>query len=228
MTDNKNIPHVNVIICTPGHSVMGSYLKSLLPTIDWLAKNNITWAYSNEYSSMVSDAREMTLSGTPHNSLVENRPFMGNITYDKLIWIDSDISWKVEDFKKIYESDKDIVSGAYMIGSGDVMAYKKILNKAFTFEEIKNEIDLIKIEACGLGFAAVKQGVFESLSRPWFQAAMTSVFFEDGKQVEFPIMGEDISFCKRALDNGFEIWLDPTVKVTHHKTMQLTWEGIMP
>ena len=230
MTDTlkNNIPHINVIICTPGHSVMGSYLKSLLPTIDWLSKNNITWAFSNEYASMVSDAREMTLSGTTQNSLTQNKPFEGQITYDKVFWIDSDISWKVEDFKKLYESDKDIVSGAYLIATGEVMAFEKILRRSYKFDEIKNEIDLMKIEACGFGFLAVKSGVFESLSRPWFQAAMGSVETEDGNTIEFPIIGEDISFCKRATDNGHEIWLDPTVQLTHHKTMKLTWEGIAP
>jgi GT2 family glycosyltransferase len=39
-------------------------------------------------------------------------------------------------------------------------------------------------------------------------------------------MGEDISWCKRVTDLGFNIWFDPRVKVTHHKTMKLTWEGI--
>jgi GT2 family glycosyltransferase len=44
----------------------------------------------------------------------------------------------------------------------------------------------------------------------------------------FPMMGEDLSWCKRATDLGYDIWFDPTVKVTHNKMMKLTWEGIKP
>ena len=82
----------------------------------------------------------------------------------------------------------------------------------------------IKIAACGFGFLAVKQGVFESLSRPWFGATMITT--EDG--IEFPIMGEDISWCHKVTQKGYEIWLDPTVRLIHNKMMKLTWEGIKP
>jgi hypothetical protein len=82
----------------------------------------------------------------------------------------------------------------------------------------------VKIEGCGFGFLAVKSGVFENMTRPWFQAAMATT--DDG--ITFPIMGEDISWCKRVTDAGHEIWFDPSVKVTHHKMMKLTWEGPKP
>jgi GT2 family glycosyltransferase len=30
-------------------------------------------------------------------------------------------------------------------------------------------------------------------------------------------VGEDYSFCVRARRAGFKVWVDPTVKVKHHK-----------
>jgi hypothetical protein len=216
--------HVNVIIATPGHSVMSTYVKSLFTLIDILNKRNITWAWSSEYSSHVADAREMTLSGTNHNSFIENRPFEGKITYDKLLWIDSDITFTAEDAIKLIDSDKDIISGAYLLGSGEVTAYPKMLGQGYSYEQVLQMEEPVKIAACGFGFLAVKQGVFESLSRPWFQSA--SITTDDGHT--FALMGEDISWCQRVTEKGYEIWFEPTVRLIHNKTMKLTWEGIKP
>lgn len=214
--------HVNVVIASPGHSMMASYVRSLLGLTDALNKEGLTWGWSSEYSSHVGDAREITLSGTNINSISDSRPFMGNVTYDKILWIDSDITFSPEDAMKLIKSDKDIISGAYLLGSGEVTAYPEILKSGYSYEHILNMTEPIKIGACGFGFLAVKQGVFESLSRPWFGSAM----YKDKDGNEFPLMGEDISWCYRVTQKGYEIWLDPTVRVIHNKMMKLTWEGV--
>jgi hypothetical protein len=216
--------HVNVIIATPGHSMMTSYVKSLLALTDRLSQEGLTYAWSSEYSSHVADAREMTLNGDNQNDIHEQRPFKGQITYDTILWIDSDIAFNPDDAMKLIKSDKDIISGAYLLASGEVTAYPKMLGPGYTYEQVKEMKELVQIEGCGFGFIAIKSGVFESLTRPWFQAAMATT--DDG--VTFPIMGEDMSWCKRVTDAGKEIWFDPTVRVTHHKMMKLTWEGPKP
>lgn len=215
---------VNIIIATPGHSVMSSYVKSLLSLASVFSEIGLSWIWSSEYSSHVADAREITLSGTIKNNIVENRPLEGAIDYDKILWIDSDINFTPEDVLKLINSDKDIISGAYLLATGEVTAYREILGPSYTYDEVLKMTEPVKIAGCGFGFLAVKKGVFESLSRPWFQSALVKT--KDG--FEFPMMGEDLSWCKRVTDKGYEIWLDPTIRVTHHKTMKLTWEGIRP
>jgi GT2 family glycosyltransferase len=178
---------------------------------------------------MVSDAREMTLNGDNQNDIKEQRPFKGAVTYDKLFWIDSDIRWTPEDFMKLYDSDEDIISGAYLLGSGEVTAYKTMLLPAYSFEEVKKMDKPITVEGIGFGFVCIKQGIFESMTRPWFQSAIgTWVDKDTGESFDFPILGEDLSWCKRAGNLGYTITFDPTVRVIHHKTMKLTWEGIQP
>jgi hypothetical protein len=221
--------HVNLIIATPGHSLMTSYVKSLLATAEALAAEGITWLFTSEYSSHVADAREVTLSGSMENSIVESRPLQGQFTYDKIMWIDSDIAWNPEDVIKLYKSDKDIISGCYLLASGEVTAYKKMLGAGYTHQDVVAMEELTEIDGAGFGFICVKQGVFESLSRPWFQQAMiTKKDEETGEEFTFPLMGEDISWCHRVKQNGYQIWLDPTVRVQHHKMMKLTWEGPRP
>jgi hypothetical protein len=216
--------HVNIIIATPGHSMMSGYVKSLFGLIGKLNEKGLTWAWSSEYSSHVADAREMTLNGDNKNIITEQRPFKGELTYDKILWIDSDITFTPDDAMKLIESDKDIISGAYLLGSGEVTVYKKLLEQGYSYDEVKQMNEPIKIEGCGFGFLAVKSGVFESLTRPWFQSAI--ITSDDG--FTFPLMGEDLSWCKRVADAGYEIWFDPTVRVTHNKMMKITWEGIQP
>lgn len=218
--------HFNLMICTPGHSVMVEYMQSLLSWASFAAEKKITWGLSTGYSSHVADAREIVLSGTKNNSLSESRPFSGEVTYDKLLWIDSDIQFTPEDIYKLYKSKKDVVSGAYLLATGQVVAYPTLRSSLYV-EDVKKMREDVEIESAGFGFICFKSGVFETLSRPWFQSAMVTETF-DGKEYTFAMIGEDMSLCKRVLEKGFKIYLDPSVRVNHHKTMKLTWEGIQP
>lgn len=219
-------PHVNLIIATPGHSLMSTYVRSLLATTQMLSSKGITWAWSSEYSSHVADAREMTLNGDNQNDPAEQRPFKGNVTYDKILWIDSDIAFTPEDVLKLYESDYDVVSGAYLLANGEAVVYKELFGPGYTYDEVLKMEEPVEVFGAGFGFIMVKQGIFEKLTRPWFQSTLGTSVAKDGVEFTFPIMGEDLSWCKRVGDLGFKIWFDPTVRLTHHKTMKLTWEGI--
>lgn len=221
--------HINLIIATPGHSVQSGYLKSLLATISKLAEEKITWGYSCEFSSHVAVAREMTLNGNGEMNFLQSQPFNGQFTYDKILWIDSDITFTPEDVLKAYRSEYDIVSGAYLLSNGEVMAFTETFGSPLRHPDVVKMEEPIPIKGAGMGFMAVKSGVFESMERPWFKTVEASHVMEEGSDpISIQITGEDLSFCTRAIDLGFEIWLDPTIKLIHNKTMRLTWDGPMP
>ena len=217
-------PHINIVIATPGYELTSFYIKSLLPTLEKISSEKISWAFVNEFSSHVADARERTISGGVLNDATQQIPFNDEITYDKIIWIDSDISWEVDDFIKLYESDKDIISGAYLQPNGAIPAYKKSPGKPLSYEEVLEMKEPEEMDSVGFGFVAIKSGVFEKMTRPWFQSAEVSETINKTKY-KYNILGEDLSWCIRAKNLGFKIWLDPSIKVTHHKIMKLTWEG---
>ena len=223
MTETK--PHINLLIATPGNTFAADYVKSLVALLPELIRRGMSWGYLNDYASHVGDSREITLSGTKANEINNSAPVSGQVTYDKILWIDSDIAFTPEDVFRLYDSDKDIISGAYLFADGSVAAYKSLGKQGYQFEEVKALTEVTEIEGCGFGFVCVKAGVFEQLSRPWFQQVMGTVDL-NGETIDFPIMGEDLSWCKRVKDKGFKIYLDPQVKVTHHKTYKLTWEGL--
>jgi hypothetical protein len=87
-------PHVNVLLATPGRNMEAEYVKSLIQTISYLNQVGISYMFLNEYSSMVSTAREATAMGDQYLDPFNNSPVRGQVTYDKIFWIDSDIVWK--------------------------------------------------------------------------------------------------------------------------------------
>lgn len=213
--------HFNVVITTPGSKMESAYVRSLLGTIQTLEANNITWTYQNEYASLVTNAREATITGSRNLEVFNSAPGKGQYTYDKLFCIDSDIVWNPEHFLKLYSSDKDVISGVYFEAQGaDVMIHR---NKDDYRPMNRQEIEIlhkigqpIEVYGVGLGFMCVKQGVFEGLKRPWY--GLGKVIQEiDGVVYELPL-GEDLYWCDRVAQNGHQVYVDPTVVVGHVKS----------
>jgi hypothetical protein len=219
------IPHFNVVICTPGSSMTPSYVRSLLKVTYYMNQNNITWNFMTEYSSHVADARERTLGGSAFNDKNQQKPGNGEWTYDKLFWIDSDIEWEPDDFFRLLQSDKQVISGCYMMESEEVTVYPVPLGPPL------HKNDILKLKApfttrgVGFGFLAVASGVFESIPRPWFSSTHVIVQNTETGQDEykFPLMGEDLSWCEKVYQMGIDIWVDPLVRVGHQKTVKLRW-----
>ncbi len=197
------------------------YVKCLISTIHTLQANNISWIFQNEYSSIITNAREATITGSRNLEVFNPSPGKGQYTYDKLFMIDSDILWNPEQFLRLYASDKDAISGIYFDSQGaDAMVHREKNDfKPLKREEIELLQQLnepVEVYGVGLGFMCVKSGVFESLKRPWF--GLGKVIQEvDGVTYELPL-GEDLYFCERVAENGHKVYVDPNIIVGHMKS----------
>ena len=69
----------------------------------------------------------------------------------------------------------------------------------------------MEVSHTGFGFLLIKKGVFESMTYPWFKPIEKRI----GDMVDFTM--EDVSFCLRAKEAGFKIYIDPQVIVGHEK-----------
>lgn len=207
-------PHYNVLIATPGRNVEIEYLRAFADTVEYLSKNNISWKFINGYSAQVAGAREATVMNSEFLDIFSNLPLLGQATYDKMIWIDSDISWTVEDFMKVYESEFDIVSGVYSNDRGLPMF--SVNGTTEHNHELVKGTEPFEASHIGFGFVGVKTGVFEVMPRPWFESEFTKVKDDKGVEKVIPF-GEDYSWSIRARQAGFKIFIDPTVKLLHHK-----------
>lgn len=225
MQTQNQIPHFNLLIATPGNSMLPGYVRSLAKTIYFLDKEGMSWNYLTEYSSLVADAREKTIGGTAYQDPNDSRPGQGTYTYDRILWIDSDIAWEPEDVFQLLSHDVDVISGCYYLQNGEVTVYPKVLRGGMQKEEIMKLKKPFTVRGVGFGFLAVKQGIFEKIKRPWFSQISVEVENEETGEIEykFPLMGEDLSWCEKVHRMGIDIWVDPLVRVTHHKQMVLDW-----
>lgn len=213
-------PHYNVVIATPGKEMHQDYVKSLIETTAWLNEQGLTYKWINKSGSLVSTTRELTALDSFDPNWDTREVGSGKFTYDKVFWIDSDISWTLDNFRTILESELDIVGGLYQTAPDGRVAVARfdqtypelptvVREQDFIFEEER----FIEVYGLGFGFIAMKQGVFEACSRPWFY--MRSVRWP---HLDFDTnLGEDYSFCVNAREAGFKTYLDLQVKVKHHK-----------
>ena len=129
------------------------------------------------------------------------------------MWIDSDQVFEPNDFFKLLEHDKDIVSGLYLRKpQGDTLDDIPIEFACFNEDGKRlytNEVngELRKVWSNGMGWMLIKKGVFEKIEYPWFGPIITGLGFH----------GEDVSFQIRAKDVGFESYVDTSIVVGHEK-----------
>lgn len=211
-------PHFDVLIATPGKMLHAEYVSSLVDTIRWLESQGLTYRFLNKQGSLISSTRELTALDAYSPNWETREVGGGEYTYGKIFWIDSDVEWDVEAFKKIYQSDEDIVGGLYQTapdGRVAVAFFDAVGQPAVVREQdfIMMDEGLHEVYGLGFGFIAMKYGVFEKCDRPWF--LMERIKYA---HLDFELnVGEDYSFCINARRNGFKTYVDSTVKVKHHK-----------
>lgn len=212
-----NKPHFDVLIATPGENMVSAYVQALVDTTRVLNEKGISYQLLTKSGSFVPSTRELTATDTFSHNWETREIASGKYTYNKIIWIDSDIEWTPEDFLKLYYSDLDIISGLYQTNPNGTVAVN--LTDPLGRPTLVNKVHFllwdvpVEVGGVGFGFVAMKSGVFEKMNRPWFK--IREVQWDNlGFKVN---MGEDYSWCEGAKEAGFKIWVDPLVKLKHHK-----------
>lgn len=212
-----NKPHFDVLIATPGENMVSAYVQSLVDTTRSLNEKGISYQLLTKSGSFVPSTRELTATDTFSHNWATREIASGKYTYNKIIWIDSDIEWTPEDFLKLYYSDLDIISGLYQTNPNGTVAVN--LTDPLGRPTLVNKVHFllwdvpVEVGGVGFGFVAMKSGVFEKMNRPWFK--IREVQWDN---LDFKVnMGEDYSWCEGAKEAGFKIWVDPLVKLKHHK-----------
>lgn len=152
--------------------------------------------------------------------------FINNTEHEYLFFLDSDIGFDPNDVIKLMNHNMDIVSAAYpmkIIPSRYCVNIKQPENR---------KGDLIEIEGNGMGFVMIKRKVFLDIARqypglkyipsdyhsdtPHTEAEFkNSYHFFAEHRTQNGFMSEDHSFFYRAKQVGYNIWLDPTIKLNH-------------
>ena len=212
-------PHYDVIIATPGRMFHAEYVASLVKTVDHLSRERgMRVKLLNKYSSFVATARELTAIDKWSHDYSSQEIGMGEFTYDKIFWIDSDIEWTVDDFTRLLLSEHDIISGLYVLDPAGSVAVnfpnaRGVPTRVNKVEFLLHE-EPVEVGGVGFGFVCMKSGVFENIPRPWF--LIGKVQWSEDSEMRVNV-GEDYSWCGKAQQAGYKIYVDPMVKVKHHK-----------
>lgn len=130
-----------------------------------------------------------------------------------ILFVDYDVIPRASTLKKLVEHDKDIISGVYPTTQKCKITWCLSREDPFVTMPI-NDLpnNLFKAKTICNGMMLVKTEVFDKLDWPYWRS-------------EFGIgelkTGPDIYFCKKARDAGYDLWIDPKIKCSHIKTVDL-------
>lgn len=145
-------------------------------------------------------------------------------TASRLFWIDSDIVWEPADFLRmlVLSTQYDVICATYAQKTEAqtvVIRHPDLL----TFE--MNPHGLVKVQGAGLGFTIITREVAQRVadSKPKVfditsDRSIADVFRLDSidRGHESPdLRGEDVAFFADLADLGYDVWLDPTIRLGH-------------
>tara|TARA_R110000796_G_scaffold133682_3_gene249288 strand:- start:1610 stop:2260 length:651 start_codon:yes stop_codon:yes gene_type:complete len=212
-----------VMICMPGTSFSSKTITCVSNLLKYFYRQGIQYRFSSTFSRNIYETRNMCLLGDPSKGK-DQLPFDGG-EYSHILWIDDDIIFNIKDIERLFKVDKDIVSGLYLMASGDNYAAVEYWDEEFfnqnghfrflSKNDLKNRDSIFTVSYVGFGFLLIKKGVLEQFEYPWFDARYIKI-----KSSEDFCM-EDVAFCLKCKDSNIPIYIDPQIKVTHCKTTYL-------
>ena len=230
-----------IVFCLPGRGTSYIFLKNFVQLCFDMVQNGMSIQISQDYSSMVNFARCKCLGANVLRG-PKQIPWDGKLEYDYQLWIDSDIVFDTNKFWQLCDMavpvecikedgsiddtlDRPISAGWYATEDGSTTSvahwldeddFRKnggVMNHE-TVESISKRKKPFTVDYTGFGWVMIKKGVFENLPYPWFAPKMQ--VFESGAVQD--MCGEDVSFCLDAIEEGYDIWCDPRIRVGHEKT----------
>lgn len=142
-----------------------------------------------------------------------------NECYTHMLWLDSDMIFTEDLLDDLMYSGKPFVTGiAHSRRAPHVSCiFKEIWPKVDRWEGCEYPIQAFRIGGCGFACVLIETEI------------VRNVYNKNGTAF-FPMreLGEDLAFCKRATDMGYEIWAEPSVKLGHigHITIYPEYEKL--
>lgn len=180
-----------ILICVPCMDMVAS---GFAQSLAMLQKGGNETAIMFECGSLIYDAR---------NKLAKQAIKM---QADYTMWLDSDMIFKPDTMVRLLAHDAPIVSGAYFRRSPPyhLVAFDKCDTETREWTDLPLPAETVKCGGVGFGCVLVRTDVLFEV------AAKYKTWFEPMNG-----FGEDLSFCYRARQCGFDVLLDPTITCGH-------------
>lgn len=180
-----------ILICVPSMDMVAA---GFAQSLAMLQKGGNETAIMFQVGSLIYEAR---------NKLAKQAIKMGA---DWTMWFDSDMIFQPDTMIKLLEHNAPIVSGAYFRRSPPyhLVAFDECDTKNRKWTDLKFPTETVKCGGVGFGCVLVKTDVLFDV------ASKFQTWFEPMNG-----FGEDLSFCWRARECGYDILLDPSITCGH-------------
>jgi hypothetical protein len=213
---------MRVVFCMPGREYSREFLLAWSDLLMQASSKGHQVMISQNYSSVVHFARAKCLGGDVLKG-PDQKPFQGQVEYDAMMWIDSDIVFRPEDFFRILESPHEVTAGLYMMEDLQHLAAVKEWDEdhfaktgSFKFispGDLAEAPEYMEVSYAGMGWMLIRKGVVESLKYPWFWSDLQRI----GPLTD--MSSEDVAFCRALNEAGHPIHVDTKLRVGHQKKM---------
>ena len=168
------------------------FVKSLLELTDQLNQDGVAYEVKIISGTLVYTARDALARHAVNNG------------FDEVLYIDTDMVFDRHLYEDLHIHGKDMICGLFISRHNPyVSCHFSSLDPIDRITDFPD--DVFQIKACGFGCVLVKAQVLRDV----LNTHGGKGFIPEQK------MGEDVAFCMRATDCGYEIWCDPTVRVGH-------------
>ena len=219
-------PYYDFVFLFAGRSFSSKFIKSWSETIIYLLQNNYSFLYNFQYTPIVTETRNLLLTASPltikpsYKNRHKTDLFDNNLKCKKVIFIDDDMVWSVEDIHKLLHSEHQVINGIYMLTGNDFISILDEKNRLLTKDYLDTKTEPFEVLSAGLGFTAIDFQVLQTLQFPFFNTFI-EVREIDGIKTALPI-GEDFYFFSQIRSKGYKIMADPNIKLKHEKITVLT------
>ncbi len=153
-----------------------------------------------------------------------------------MLFVDTDVIFKVEDFYALYDTAVanhcDVLGGAYYTfwtdGKSIVLPWLEAdAKEGWRMVTVPRE-ELQDVIAVGMGFTLIHRRVLEAMrdvlpNHKWAWFGHDEAILPDGS---IDCMGEDVTFCRRAIKLGFKVQGYSGITVGHQKSIVLNEQNV--
>jgi len=220
---------MKIALCIPGNAFSREVTMDIIKFLEDARIAQWEVVLSMDYDPNVYYVRNKLLGGDVGRG-PEQKPYNGEVEYDYVLWIDSDIRFNFKMIERLASHKKDAICGIYRMKDMKHFAVVKHMDdeyfkehKSYQFLSVEDvekihksqKVDLMKIDYTGMGMFLVSREAIERLEYPWFQPVWKDI----GDMHDFT--SEDVGFCIKLRETGTDIYCDPAVIGGHMKLMPI-------
>ena len=168
---------------------------------------NVQWGFTMTHSPEMS-----------RNVIIE-RHLKENKDTTHFLFLDSDVSPPPNMLQRMLAHDADFVTALTPLYFDDRVVWNVAIPDIDKWFMISNKMpeEPFHTSKCGGGALLVKREVIEAIKWPYFHTEYQEMD-ESNKAIK---CGEDVWFCKRAIECGYKILCDPTLMCHHYNQVDL-------